>query len=49
MSKDDVGSNPTGPAKFNASIAQLVERFTCNEDVVGSTPTWSTNKLNIKR
>ena len=25
----------------NASIAQLAERLTCNEQVVGSTPTWS--------
>ena len=25
--------------KFHATLAQLVEHLTCNEDVVGSTPT----------
>lgn len=27
-----------GSNKFYAGIAQMVERFTCNEDVVGSRP-----------
>ena len=26
------------PLALNAFVAQLVERFTCNEDVAGSTP-----------
>ena len=29
--------------KIKADIAQMVERFTCNEDVMGSTPVVSTN------
>ena len=28
---------------IKADIAQMVERFTCNEDVMGSTPVVSTN------
>ena len=32
------GSTPVRTAKI-ASLAQMVERFTCNENVVGSNPT----------
>lgn len=33
-----VGSSPIVRSKLNAGIAQLGERFTCNEDVAGSIP-----------
>ena len=34
------GSNPVSTSK-NASLAQMVEHLTCNEDVVGSIPSGS--------
>lgn len=38
-----VGSIPTRHPKGFADIAQMVERLTCNQDVVGSMPTVGTS------